>query len=141
MVLETDCGENRRHDIVLLYQLSTVHDDDFRHRRVVLPESVLSRFANGVWPSCGEATPAPTPLIARIALGPVIAATGEQMHGGAVPAHDQPIAVVLDLVHPVGSGGRLDGKRGDAGGDKSVGAGRASGRAGEITACCEPAQP
>jgi hypothetical protein len=34
----------------------------------------------------------------------------EQAHGLAIPAHDQPIAVVLDLVHPVGPGRRLVGK-------------------------------
>jgi hypothetical protein len=94
----------------------------------VLPESVLSRFANGVWPSCGEATPAPTPLIRRIALGPV-------------PAHDQPIAVVLNFVHPVGPGRRLVSKGLDAWGDKSVSADEGSGHAGEIAACCEPSQP
>src|SRR5260221_14578184 len=36
-----------------------------------------------------------------IAVGPVMTATREQPHGLAVPAHDQPISVVLDLVHPV----------------------------------------
>jgi hypothetical protein len=45
-----------------------------------------------------------------IAVGPVMAAACEQPHGLAVPAHDQPIAVVLDLVHPVGpEGGLADG--------------------------------
>jgi hypothetical protein len=38
----------------------------------------------------------------RISIGPIMAAAGEQANGLAVPTHDQPIAVVLDLVHPVG---------------------------------------
>jgi hypothetical protein len=50
-----------------------------------------------------------------------VAAAGEQAHGRAVAAHDQPIAVVLDLVHPTRSGGRLGGKGRDAGIDEAVG--------------------
>jgi hypothetical protein len=56
-----------------------------------------------------------------IALGPIMPAAREQAHGLALPAHDQPIAVVLDLVHPVRAGRWLVGEGGDAGGDKSVG--------------------
>jgi hypothetical protein len=51
----------------------------------------------------------------RITVDPVVAAAREQVHGRAVPAHDQPIAVVLDLVHPAGPGGRLVSKGRDAG--------------------------
>jgi hypothetical protein len=56
-----------------------------------------------------------------IAVCPVVAAAGEQAHGSAVATHDQPIAVVLDLVHPVGPGRRLGGKGRDAGIDEAVG--------------------
>jgi hypothetical protein len=56
----------------------------------------------------------------RIAVGPVIASPGEQAHRGAVPAHDQPVAVVLDLMNPVGAGRRLGGQGRNAGIDKSV---------------------
>ena len=35
------------------------------------------------------------------------ASAGEQAHRGAVAAHDQPIAVVLDLMHPAWSSRRL----------------------------------
>jgi RNA polymerase sigma-70 factor (ECF subfamily) len=54
----------------------------------------------------------------RIAVGPVKPAAGVQAHGRAVSAHDQPIAVVLDLVNP--SGRRLVRKRRDSGGDETV---------------------
>jgi hypothetical protein len=40
----------------------------------------------------------------------------------AIPPHDQTVAVVLDLVNPVGAGGRLRGTRGDAGVDEAVSA-------------------
>jgi hypothetical protein len=40
----------------------------------------------------------------RISVSPIIAPAREQAHSRAVPTHDQPIAVVLDLVHPVGPG-------------------------------------
>jgi hypothetical protein len=42
------------------------------------------------------------PCDRRIALAPVVAASGEQAHGVAVAAHDQPVSIMLDLVHPVG---------------------------------------
>jgi hypothetical protein len=48
----------------------------------------------------------------RIAAGPIVAASGEQPDGVAVPADLQPISVVLDLVDPIGAGRRL----GNAGG-------------------------
>jgi hypothetical protein len=38
-----------------------------------------------------------------IAIGPIMTAAREEAHNRAVPAHDQPIAVVLDLVHPDGT--------------------------------------
>src|ERR1700704_5486659 len=43
----------------------------------------------------------------------------EQAHSPAVPAHDQPIAVMFDLVHPVRP--RLGGEGGNAGLDKAFG--------------------
>jgi hypothetical protein len=43
----------------------------------------------------------------RIPIGPVIAAPGEEPHSLAVPAHDQPIAVVFGLVNPARPGRRL----------------------------------
>jgi hypothetical protein len=43
----------------------------------------------------------------RITVGPVIAAAGEKLHGLAVSSHDLPVAVVLDLVDPVGAAGGL----------------------------------
>jgi hypothetical protein len=43
----------------------------------------------------------------RIAIGPVKAATGEQAHRLAVTAHDHPVAVVFDFVHPAGTAWRL----------------------------------
>jgi hypothetical protein len=70
-----------------------------------------------------------------IAIGPVKAAAGEQVHGRTVPAHDQPISVVLNLVHPAGPGRRLGGNGRDAGGDKSVSPDEGSGHAGEIAVC------
>jgi hypothetical protein len=46
MVLEAGF-EGWRHDFLLFHQLSTVHDDDFRHWWVLLPEPVLSRAGRG----------------------------------------------------------------------------------------------
>jgi ABC transporter substrate binding protein len=40
------------------------------------------------------------------ALGPVVAAAGEQTHPRAVAADDQPMTVVLDLMHPTWPCGR-----------------------------------
>jgi hypothetical protein len=59
-----------------------------------------------------------------IAVGPVIAAAGEQPHPLAVPANDQPVSVMLDLVHPVRARGRLGGAGWDAGVDEAIGADR-----------------
>ena len=39
----------------------------------------------------------------------------KQPHGVSVPAHDQPVTVVLDLVHPIRAGRRLGGEGGNAG--------------------------
>jgi hypothetical protein len=69
-----------------------------------------------------------------IAIRPVVAAAGEQPHGLAVPAHDQPVAVVLDLVHPVGTGGRLGGQRRNARVVKPIGADAAGEHAAKIGA-------
>jgi hypothetical protein len=48
-------------------------------------------------------------------------ATGEQPHRGALAAHDQPIAVVLDFVHPTRASGRRGGQGGTQGSTKSAG--------------------
>jgi hypothetical protein len=55
--------------------------------------------------------------------------------------HDQPIAVVLDFVHPIRASRRLVSNGWDARGNKSVSADEGSGHAVEIAACCEPPQP
>src|SRR5712672_3169584 len=47
-----------RHDIVLFHQLSAVHDDDFRHWRVVLSKPVLSCGVRAP-PAGGQVTPTP----------------------------------------------------------------------------------
>jgi hypothetical protein len=57
-----------------------------------------------------------------ISIGPVIAAAGEQANGVAVPAHDQRLAVVLDLVNPTRPRGGLGGQGRNAGIDEAVGA-------------------
>ena len=40
---------------------------------------------------------------------------GEKPHARRVAAHQHPVAVVLDLVQPAGTGGRLGGWAGQAG--------------------------
>jgi hypothetical protein len=60
---------------------------------------------------------------------PVVAAPREQPHRIAVAPHLQPVAVVLDLVHPVGPSGRLRGARGNAGLDEPTGTDDRSGAA------------
>ena len=45
-------------------------------------------------------------------------------YGVAVASDNEAIAVMLDLMHPVGPGRRLDGAGRDAGLDEAVGAGR-----------------
>jgi hypothetical protein len=57
-----------------------------------------------------------------IAISPVKAAAGEQLHHLAVAADDQAVAVVLDRVHPAGAGRRLGGKGGNARVDKPISA-------------------
>jgi hypothetical protein len=59
----------------------------------------------------------------RIAPAPVIASTGEQADRVAVASDDEAIAVVLNLVHPIGTG-RFGGAGRDAGLDEAVGANR-----------------
>jgi hypothetical protein len=58
----------------------------------------------------------------RLPARPVIAAAGEQADRGAVAAHDQPVPVMLDLVHPIGAGRRLGGTGRDAGVYEAIGA-------------------
>ena len=53
---------------------------------------------------------------------------------GAVPAHDQPISIMLDLVHPAWPRRRLGGQGRDAGIDEAVGADAAGERAAKIGA-------
>jgi hypothetical protein len=60
---------------------------------------------------------------------PVVAAPREQPHRIAVAPRLQPVAVVLDLVHPVGPSGRLRGARGNAGLDEPTGTDDRSGAA------------
>ena len=50
-----------------------------------------------------------------VAFGPVMGASGEQAHSLAVPADDQPVAVMLDLMHPVGPAGGLAARVGKQG--------------------------
>jgi hypothetical protein len=76
-----------------------------------------------------------------IAIGPIMAAAGKEAHGWAVPAHDQSIAVVLDLVHPVGTRRRLGGQGRNAGVDEAVGADAARCHGGELAACSRGPQP
>jgi hypothetical protein len=64
----------------------------------------------------------------------------EKTHRGAVPAHNQPIAVVLDLMHPVETGRRLVGKRRDAWGDKAIGTKAGARHAPEIAARHRPVE-
>jgi hypothetical protein len=73
--------------------------------------------------------------------GPIVSAAREQPHAGAVPADNQPIAVMLDLVHPVGVQSAAWRQGSGCGGDKSVSPNEGSGHAREIAACCEPPQP
>ena len=50
----------------------------------------------------------------RKTLGPVVTATGNQPHAVAVALNAQPVAVVLDLVEPIGAAGDLDAASGNA---------------------------
>jgi hypothetical protein len=62
----------------------------------------------------GRAAPSPHyAAIFCLGTAPVIAAPGEQPHGVALAADLQPVPVMLDLVDPVGPGGRLDGAQRD----------------------------
>jgi hypothetical protein len=47
--------------------------------------------------------------------GPVMAVAGEQVHASAIAGHDQPVAVVLDFMEPMG------GRRNDVSGDREAG--------------------
>jgi hypothetical protein len=51
----------------------------------------------------------------RVPAAPVVAVAGPQPHGLALPLNDQPVAIVLDLVQPIGAGWNLGASRGDAG--------------------------
>ena len=66
---------------------------------------------------------------ASFAAAPAIAAPSEQTHQRARPAHHEAIAVVFDLVHPVGPGWWLGGAGGDAGLGEPVGVRYPSGTA------------
>jgi hypothetical protein len=58
----------------------------------------------------------------RITLGPVIAIACEQSHRRAVAADDQPVAVVLDLMHPAQPYRRVGGTDRSARVDEPIGA-------------------
>jgi hypothetical protein len=68
-----------------------------------------------------------------------MAVASEKTHQRARPAHDEAIAVVLDLVHPAGPRGWLGGQGRDARVDKAIGAARCHG--GEMPACSGKLQP
>jgi hypothetical protein len=53
---------------------------------------------------------------------------GEEAHRSAGPAHDQPVAVMLDLVHPAVPDGRFGSEAGNAGLNEAVGANNQHGR-------------
>ena len=55
----------------------------------------------------------------RIAVGPVVAAAGDQPDAHRIAPGHQPVAVVLDLVNPVGAGRGLVGGGGEAGFDEA----------------------
>src|SRR5262249_58259804 len=55
----------------------------------------------------------------REASSPIIAVAGEKPDAGRVSARHHAEAVVLDLVNPVRAGGRLSGRRREAGLDKN----------------------
>jgi hypothetical protein len=65
----------------------------------------------------------------------------EQPDRLAVPAHDQPVAVTLDLGHPAGLGRRLDSEGGNAGLDKARGKDASPVHPIGIAACRELPQP
>jgi hypothetical protein len=56
----------------------------------------------------------------RIALGPIVSAPGEHPRATGASANDQPVAVVFDLVNPLGADRGLGRKRRDAGIDKAL---------------------
>jgi hypothetical protein len=58
-----------------------------------------------------------------VAGGPVETAPGKEAHGVTLAADLKSIAVVLNLVDPVGTGGHLVGERRDAGQDEVPGLG------------------
>jgi hypothetical protein len=65
-------------------------------------------------------------------------AAGEWLRRFAVTPHVQPTAVVLDLMHPTRSAGRLGGKGGNAGFHESFGISSARRHAGAMTASSDP---
>jgi hypothetical protein len=60
----------------------------------------------------------------RVPAAPVVSAPGEQPHCVAGALYLQAIAVMLDLMHPAGAGGRLGSNGGNAGLDEAVGTNR-----------------
>jgi len=56
----------------------------------------------------------------RIALGPIVSAPGEHPPAIGAPADNQPVAIVFDLMNPLGADRRLGRKRRDAGIDKAL---------------------
>jgi len=88
------------------------------HRLAIPGEGPRAQLGRG----CGDG---------GIALGPIIAAPGEQPHRVADAANLQPVAVVFDLVDPLRPRGRLGGAGGDARRDVSV----ATRHATKVAAC------
>src|SRR5262249_44844846 len=82
----------------------TEHGNAVRAAHRGLP---IERERSGPWLRC-------RPRDRRMAVAPVVAASGEQPHRVTGAAHDQPVAVVLDLVDPLRSGRRLGGASRDA---------------------------
>jgi hypothetical protein len=95
------------------------------------------------WRRCGPCRsphPRPRPPHRRTVRVLTFIQSGEQPHGLAVPAHDQPIAVVFDLVHPVGPGRRLGCNGGNARVDKLISANAACEHQDQIAARHRPVE-
>jgi hypothetical protein len=97
------------------------------------------RLGERGWPATGLASPPDpqrhrSPRDRRITVAPVVAAAGVQADILAVAAHDQAIAVVLDLVDPVRPRGRPRGADRDARFHETFGKVPTQGHAGAIAA-------
>jgi hypothetical protein len=70
--------------------------------------------------SQGHPSATPMAAVSSESRPPIHRQLGLPKPGAAVLAHDQPMAVVLDLMHPVGPGWRLGGQGRNAGVDEAV---------------------